>query len=256
MLDLDGRILMANRQAVALAGFGSAEELHSALATGYDFLVPEERQRAMDNTRKLIQNGVIRDIEYTGVYPDGSRFPFELSASMEHDCGGRPMAMILVLKDITTRREAEEQLRRSEALYRSLVDNLLAGVTLIDRNHTILTTNPAQVKTVGKTSAECIGKKCYRVFEKRDAVCPHCPGVRAMVTGAVCEVEVEGKKDDDTPVPARVRAVPWRGPDGARAGVHRACSRTSPNARRPKTPSRRAKRSSAGSRKGASTRSS
>ena len=47
-------------------------------------------------------------------------------------------------------------------------------ITLIDSNHTLVAVNPAQARMFGKAVGELVGKKCYREFEKRDVVCPHC----------------------------------------------------------------------------------
>ena len=63
-----------------------------------------------------------------------------------------------------------------------------------------------------------IGKKCFQEFEKRDAVCPHCPGVQAMATGQSVEVETEGVRDDGSHIYARVQAFPAFKKDGTMTG--------------------------------------
>ena len=49
LLDLDGRILMTNRQAAQFFGFDSADELLSQVSNGFELFVPEDRQRGRDN---------------------------------------------------------------------------------------------------------------------------------------------------------------------------------------------------------------
>jgi len=121
-------------------------------------------------------------------------------------------------RDVTERRRAEEALRESEELYRSLVENLTVGITLIDSNHTIVTISPTQARMFGKSVSEFLGKKCYREFEKREAVCPHCPGVKAMATGETVEVVAEGVRDDGSRFAAVLKALPWRRQDGTALG--------------------------------------
>ena len=52
-------------------------------------------------------------------------------------------------------------LKKSEALYRSLVENIELGVALIDKEHTIVMANSAQGKMLNKPVEELIGKKCF-----------------------------------------------------------------------------------------------
>ena len=109
-----GRILLANQQASRLMGFENVEELLSQVDNVYDLFAPEDHQRARDNLDKLMEHGILRDIEYRGVRRDGSRFPAEISFSLERDPHGGPKAVILVFRDITTRKEAEALLQRAK----------------------------------------------------------------------------------------------------------------------------------------------
>ena len=123
-----------------------------------------------------------------------------------------------LLMEIGERRRAEEALKGSEERYRRLLDNITLGVALIDSDHTVVMANPTHGKMLNKPPAEIIGKKCYREFEKREAVCPHCPGVLAMKTGEPTEVETEAVRDDQSRFHVTVRAYPAFGEDGRVTG--------------------------------------
>jgi len=105
-------------------------------------------------------------------------------------------------------REKAEQHQRSEECYRSLVENIDMGITLIDRDYFILTVNSCQCRLF-KTSPEAlIGKKCYREFEKRESPCNHCPGAKAIAAGRPHEAEIVGVRDDGSRFDARIHAYP------------------------------------------------
>ena len=111
-------------------------------------------------------------------------------------------------KEIVQSKQTEEALKESEELYRSLMDNLDLGITLIDIDHNIVMTNAAQGKYFKKPVHEMVGNKCFQEFEKRDSVCPYCPGVRAMATGQPEEAHIEIVREDATPYKVKIQAFP------------------------------------------------
>jgi PAS domain S-box-containing protein len=119
---------------------------------------------------------------------------------------------------VTVRKRAEAALWESREHYRALIDYSQLAIAVLDVNHKIIMVNPRFSTLFKKPVEDFVGKYCYNEFEKRTAVCPHCPGVRAMVSRKPEEVDTEGILDDGTCFSARNRAVPFFGPDGAVKG--------------------------------------
>jgi len=111
LTDLNTNLIMANRQAALLHGFDSVEEMLSTGLSAFDFIAPEDRERAIQNAQKTFETGTLRDIGYTLLRKDGSRFPGEITASLVTDAEGNPIAFIGVVRDITERKRVEEALR-------------------------------------------------------------------------------------------------------------------------------------------------
>lgn len=109
-------------------------------------------------------------------------------------------------------------LANSEERYRSLMENIKLGVTLIDSGYNILMTNDLTGRLHNKDASELVGKKCFRELENRDTVCPHCPGKKAMITRLPQEVETESVRDDASSYPIWIRAFPILGPKGSVTG--------------------------------------
>jgi PAS domain-containing protein len=77
-----------------------------------------------------------------------------------------------------------------------MVESINLGLILIDCDYNIVMVNTRYSERFKKSPREMIGRKCFREFEKRDAVCPHCPGVQAIATGRLAEVEIPDVRDD------------------------------------------------------------
>jgi PAS domain S-box-containing protein len=119
---LDGKILFCNRQAALLNGCDSPEELVGT--NSFESIVPEDRSRAMDNALKAWQGVPLRNVEYTALKKDGSRFLVELNVSLVTDAEGKPRGFIGAMRDITHHEEVEESLRQSNAELQARNDEL------------------------------------------------------------------------------------------------------------------------------------
>ncbi len=62
LTEIEGRILLCNERAATLHGFRKPEEAIGQNA--FDFIAPEDRQRAMEGMSKTFQTDGVRDVEY------------------------------------------------------------------------------------------------------------------------------------------------------------------------------------------------
>ncbi|HEY9710220.1 MAG TPA: PAS domain S-box protein, partial [Oculatellaceae cyanobacterium] len=108
--DLDGQLLLCNRQSALLHGYERETEI-LGLNT-FKLIAPQDRSRAAENFQKILTQGSIRNVEYTLLKKDGSRFSAEFSGSLIRDAQGNPQAIIGLLRDITERKLAEDDLKK------------------------------------------------------------------------------------------------------------------------------------------------
>jgi PAS domain S-box-containing protein len=128
--DLTGHATFVSRRLLELQGAEHAEELLGKSA--FDYLVPEEHQKGYTYFKKTLEEGITRDVEYTFIRKDGTRYPAELSASLVKDASGKPVAIISVLRDITERKQAEANLEQSRDELQAIYDSVVDGIIVVD----------------------------------------------------------------------------------------------------------------------------
>jgi two-component system cell cycle sensor histidine kinase/response regulator CckA len=209
LLDTRGVILAASRVAAQRLGKNLEEILGADL---HGMLPPEVSKKRFEIMQGVVATGQPARFEDVrgGFYFDSSITPI-----FDQD---KVVQVTVLGVDISLRKQAEAAVQESETLFRSLVENITLGITLISSDYRITMTNPAQGNLFHKNPREFIGKECFREFEKRPAVCPHCPGAIAMATGRKAEIETTGVRDDGSSLVARLHAFPSFGPDGEITG--------------------------------------
>ncbi len=131
--DLEGRILMVSRVALRMFAVG---QLADALGrTVLDFVVHEDHDRVSSDLVLVLSGSATEMTEYQGLRADGSRFDMSANASFLRDASGNPTQVIVTLRDITTRKQAEaalaQSLREKQALIKETHHRVKNNLALI-----------------------------------------------------------------------------------------------------------------------------
>jgi PAS domain S-box-containing protein len=115
----DGRWLMVNRSLCRIVGFAEAELLGM---TFRDITHPDDLEADLQQVRALLAGEIPSyQMEKRYFHKDGHVVWVVLGVSLVREEGGEPLHFVVQVEDITPRKEAEDELRRSEQRYRSLV---------------------------------------------------------------------------------------------------------------------------------------
>jgi PAS domain S-box-containing protein len=107
----DGLGVVSRVSPSVLKIFGFARE-DEVLGMPLDmFLIPEDRDRALANIAQMHQGVFTGPGEYRALRADGSTLDIEANAEFVRDVEGHPAGMVILVRDITGRKQAEEQLR-------------------------------------------------------------------------------------------------------------------------------------------------
>lgn len=194
-----GEVYLWNKKAEEMFGY-SAEEVVGKHV--HSLIVPEGvRERATAGLKTFFETGtgpvVGKSVECTGLRKDGTEFPVELSVSAMN-IGGEWQATGII-RDITDRKRAEEALRESEEKFRSVVDNIAIGVSLISPNMEILALNNQLRKWF--PDIDVSNKSiCYKTFNvpPREDICSYFPTSKTLMDGEVHEAITETPAGDKT----------------------------------------------------------
>jgi PAS domain S-box-containing protein len=120
---------------------------------------PEDRPRVAEAAAAALLPGAPRyDVEYRVVRPDGTERIVHSRGDVIWDDSGRPLRQFGVLQDITELRQAEQEVRASEARFRTFVDHATDAFLLLDDDWTILDVNRQACDALSYSKEELIGK--------------------------------------------------------------------------------------------------
>ncbi|MGD0077282.1 MAG: PAS domain S-box protein [Sedimentisphaerales bacterium] len=122
------------------------------------FFAPE----GWEDAKKKIQSGYDRPYEADTIRKDGTKFRVEI-AGKSIIYKGKP-ARIATTRDITERKRAEEEFRKSEESYRVTFENTGTATVLIEDDTTISLANTEFERLSGFSKQEIEGKKSWTEF--------------------------------------------------------------------------------------------
>jgi PAS domain S-box-containing protein len=103
----------------------------------FRFLNRVHWRSAIENFARTWDKGYLKNMEYQVVRPDGITFDAEVSTGAIYDGDGRPESMVLILKNISERKEAERKML--EAKYKAEESDRLKTAFLSNMSHEIRT---------------------------------------------------------------------------------------------------------------------
>ncbi len=174
----DAIVQYANPYLVALWG-GSVEEV---IGTRFsDYVAPDELPKVAEHyTRRMAGESAPPVYETVLLRKNGERVHVEMNAGVIK-YQGKP-ADLVIIRDITERRQAEEALRKSERFLQDVFDAIRDGISVLDADLNVIRTN-RWMEEMYAHQAPLVGRKCYQVYQQRRSPCPWCPSLRTIETG-------------------------------------------------------------------------
>lgn len=145
------RVLEANPKAAEMLGYSRDELINSVQVSS---IHPEEMEQVRAFGDKVLKQGYGWTNELTCLTKSGYNIPSEISASVILFEGQN--CIISLVRDVTERKLAEDKLRRSEARFRTFVENAAEMFFLIDPEGKIEDVNQCTCNTLGYSREELL----------------------------------------------------------------------------------------------------
>ena len=161
--DSQGEFTFVSPQAFNLLGYQPEEVIGK---NAFEFIHPDDLKNALDYMEKALRGEHVFGFEYRAQHKDG--YYVWVSASgriVEED---DKLKLILLIADITKRKQAEEELRVSEETSRNIIESIPLGMHMYqledDGNLIFIGANQAADEILGINHEQLIGKKIEEAF--------------------------------------------------------------------------------------------
>ncbi len=207
----NGIIKFTNPKAIELFGYTPEEYASRPFV---EFIHPDDREMVIQrHLRRLKGEDFEKVYTFRMIDKEGNIRWLEINATLIE--WEREPATLNFLSDITKRKWAEEELKRSEREKAIILDSMTDLVAYQDNDMRIVWANRYAAESIDLEKEDLIGHHCYELWHQREEPCVDCPIVIARKTGKIQESEIispDGRV-------WRVRGNPVLTEEGGIAGV-------------------------------------
>ena len=155
-IDLSGNFTFATDVAASIVGMSKKQFIGRSFADFCDHKNAETLWKAYHNV--FMTGRPNKQVSYNIILPDSSTKVLEASASLIFDENGHPSGFRGILRDMTSRRAAEEALKESEYRHRTVLEAAPDPVVVKDVDGKVTYLNPAFTRVFGWTLEEKAGR--------------------------------------------------------------------------------------------------
>lgn len=216
-IDLAGNYTFINDALCEIHGYAKEELIGK---NNRQYTDKENAKKAFKSFSQIFKTGKTGKIfDYEIIRKDGTKRQLEVSASLIKDSSGTVTGFRGIIRDITERKLAEEALVRSEARYRTIMDEMDDAYFETDLAGHYTFVNGANCRLLGYAQNELIGKNFRLLMNEKDI---------QTVTDAFARIYLTGKPErninytairkDGTFGYAEITGFPLQNPKGETIG--------------------------------------
>ncbi|MFM6157726.1 MAG: PAS domain S-box protein, partial [Sphaerospermopsis kisseleviana] len=169
VVNFAGIIQQVNRAVLEKSGYTEAELIGRKLQS---FLSIQSQQIYEQNFHNFLETGN-DDKEIEFYFKNGEMRIMNSSATIIYNDEHQPDYILILHKDITSRKQSEKQLLEISQLQTAILDGIDYSIISTDRNGMIQTFNAAAQEMLGYTPAEVIGRYTTELIHDQEEITQH-----------------------------------------------------------------------------------
>jgi PAS domain S-box-containing protein len=149
--------------------------------TDYDLYSEEEADFFREQDRRMLEIGKPRQNEEWISYPDGRKILLDTLKTPYRDADGNVLGVIGICRDISERKQTEQELRDKTNLLEAILDSTPDIMSVKRPDMSVLRYNKAGYALLNKTQEQIEGSKCYELIGRKGP-CSPCATQEAVKT--------------------------------------------------------------------------
>ncbi len=210
--DREGRYTRVNNACASLFGLAPDEMTGK---TDFDLFPPDVARRIREQDRRVLEKGEPVSVEDTNPTAGGMR-TFHIVKVPLRDTNGEIVGICGITRDITERKQAEEDLKASKEYINNIIDSSLDMIIACDMKRHIVEFNRAAEKTFGYRREEVIGEHVDMLYaDPQESLAVH----ETTVREGRCVREIRDRRKNGEVFPAFLSASLLHDVSGEVVGV-------------------------------------
>ena len=142
----DGTYQFVNSAYKKLLGYEASELIGR---NPRDLIHPDDLEDLAVRFREIAQSGLATEATFRFRHADGHWVPIEANGQALIDPAGKPMGAVIVSRDVTLRRNAEQAMQESEATLKATLESTADGILVVDNEWRLVYANELYLKSWG-----------------------------------------------------------------------------------------------------------
>ncbi|MDY6959163.1 MAG: PAS domain-containing protein, partial [Halobacteriota archaeon] len=218
--DMKLNIIATNPAIEHLSGY-KVDELVGLSVTNMPIIGKDDIKKIMKEMPRLQKGEAIDNLELDIIHKSGKKVPSISSAAVIKDDNGKPMGMVVSIRDITEIKKLMQEQEKAANFSKSIIDNMSDAVSVSNTKLEIIQTNAAMETMTGYTKDEVLGKKSNELeMIGKEEMAEMMKLMPDLLKGkSVDNLEMNITKKDGTKMPTLISAAPLKDSDGKMMGM-------------------------------------